>query len=426
MSEASTSSSNSRPTSARRARLASAAWTAILLAGTSCAPDNSLDDRIQEEAEDYQDALSAAQKQPRYERIRDALRKRGVTNDGYLFAGIANAETGLVMCWSEATWACKGPVSPDCGGGPVIAGSGDGPCSLKEGGLGLFQFDAGTFNQTLAAYGSDVLTVEGQMGHAVDYVVEMVKSSVYTTNAETDAKALAWINAFDPKSAVLRDQWIKTVVRYYNGCQPSWSCWSPRYQTYTEGLNLAISEPGGLAFWSAADLAPLEVYWARQADGRYDLRALGPASVASVEYRVDGFEIGSATKTDGSNFPDSYSFTSEENERFFEVVGFDAANEPIARGIGSIDVTSGTAVYIKQMGAALYEIGLERAPAGAASVEVRADGFLLTDSVSGKSRSTRMAVRSKFSQLGSRTFAIRTFNADGTLRGTLTRSLTLE
>jgi hypothetical protein len=91
-----------------------------------------------------------------------------------------------------------------------------------------------------------------------------------------------------------------------------------------------------------------------------------------------------------------------------------------------MDVTSGTAVYIKQMGAALYEIGLERAPAGAASIEVRADGFLLTDSVSGKSRSTRMAVRSQFNQLGPRTFTIRTFNADGTLRGSLTRKLTLE
>jgi hypothetical protein len=37
-----------------------------------------------------------------------------------------------------------------------------------------------------------------------------------------------------------------------------------------------------------------------------------------------------------------------------------------------------------------------------------------------------MAVRSQFNQLGPRTFTIRTFNADGTLRGSLTRKLTLE
>ena len=107
-------------------------------------------------------------------------------------------------------------------------------------------------------------------------------------------------------------------------------------------------------------------------------------------------------------------------------MGFDDTNQEVARGIGSIDVTGGSAVYIKQMGEALYEIGLERAPAGVASIEVRADGFLLTDSVSGTKRSTRLGVRSKFSQLGPRNFTIRTFNADGTLRGTLTRSLTLE
>ncbi len=414
------------PASLTARRLTVLAWAALLSMAASCAPGSSLDDAPNEQSEDLQESLTAAEKEPRYERIRDALRTRGVKKSGYLFAGIANSETGLVMCWSEATWACKGPVSADCGGGPVIAGSGDGPCSLKEGGLGLFQFDAGTFNQTLAAYGSDVLTIDGQMGHAVDYVVGMVRDSIYTTNAETDAKALAWLDAFDPSDPVLRDQWIKTVVRYYNGCQPNWSCWGPRTQTYTEGLNLAISEPGGLAFWTANDLAPLEVYWARQANGRYELRALAPSNVASVEYRVDGFEIGSATKADGSNFPDSYEFTSEKNGRLFEVIGLDASDTPVARGIGSIDVTSGTAVYIKQMGAALYEIGLERAPAGAASIEVRADGFLLTDSVSGKSRSTRLAVRSTFSQLGQRTFTVRSFNADGSLRGTLTRKLTLE
>ena len=27
----------------------------------------------------------------------------------------------------------------------------------------------------------------------------------------------------DINNATLRDQWIKTVLRYYNGCQPTWS-----------------------------------------------------------------------------------------------------------------------------------------------------------------------------------------------------------
>jgi len=216
-----------------------------------CAPSEPDDDPEGATDRDDADALSAAQKQPRYERIRAAAREDGIPQNGYLLAGIANDETGLAMCWSEATWACQGPGSPDCGGGPVIAGSADGPCSDQQGGLGMFQFDAGTYGQTLAAYGNDVLTVEGQIRSAVDYVVHMVKVSDYTTNAETDEKALAWLNAFDPNNPTLRDQWIKTVVRYYNGCQPGWGCWSSRYQTYSDGLALAIQEPGGLAFWAA-------------------------------------------------------------------------------------------------------------------------------------------------------------------------------
>ncbi len=223
------------------------AITLATLAG--CAPFDSED--AYEDARDIQADLTSAQKQPRYEKIREAARANGIPRNGFLFAGIANDETGLAMCWSEATWACKGPGSPDCGGGPIIAGSADGPCSIQQGGLGMFQFDAGTYNQTLAMYGNAVLTVDGQISSAVDYVVNMVKNSVYTTNAETDAKALAWINNFDANNPALRDQWIKTVVRYYNGCQPSWSCWGPRYQTYSDGLALAIDEPGGLGFWAS-------------------------------------------------------------------------------------------------------------------------------------------------------------------------------
>ncbi|HET9992049.1 MAG TPA: hypothetical protein VFQ65_26145, partial [Kofleriaceae bacterium] len=188
-------------------------------------------------------------KPPRYAAIRAAASARGMRN-AFLLAGIANDETGLAQCWSEAQWACQGPASPDCGGGPVIAGSADGPCSDHQGGLGMFQFDAGTYADTLNRYGNAVLTVDGQIGSAIDYATNMVKISAYTTNAETDAKARAWLDNFDPNNAQLRDQWISTVVRYYNGCQPGWSCWSARYQTYSDGYNAAINEPGGIGFWN--------------------------------------------------------------------------------------------------------------------------------------------------------------------------------
>ena len=228
-------------------------WPVALLVISGCVvgADGDPPDDSDDSPEAGATQLSLSTKRPRYVQIREAARARGVTN-AFLLAGIANDETGLAMCWSEATWACQGPASPDCGGGPIIAGSGDGPCSAQQGGLGMFQFDAGTYQQTLQQYGSDVLTNAGQTSDAIDFVVSMVRASAYTTDAETEPKARAWINRFDPGNAGLRDQWIKTVVRYYNGCQPGWSCWNARYQTYSDGYNLAISEPGGLGFWAQA------------------------------------------------------------------------------------------------------------------------------------------------------------------------------
>jgi hypothetical protein len=196
--------------------------------------------------------VSQATRIARYKLIKAGAAAKGIPSRGYLLAGIAYHESaGLAQCQSELTWACKGPASSDCNGGPIMAGAGDGACSLQQGGLGIFQFDAGTYSQTIAAYGKDVLTVEGATKHAVDFIVNMVRKSVYTTNAETNAKALAWINNFDPNNKTLRDQWIKTVLRYYNGCQPGWSCWNERYPQYNAGLSTVINDTG-LAWWAPA------------------------------------------------------------------------------------------------------------------------------------------------------------------------------
>ncbi|MFN7698318.1 MAG: hypothetical protein ACK5U8_10500, partial [Deltaproteobacteria bacterium] len=72
-----------------------------------------------------------------------------------------------------------------------------------------------------------------------------------------------------------------------------------------------------------------------------------------------------------------------------------------------------------------YEIGLERAPAGVTAIEVRADGFLLTDEISGATRSSRLEVRSRCMRLGNRSFEITTYAASGAARGTLRRALEL-
>jgi hypothetical protein len=50
---------------------------------------------------------------------------------------------------------------------------------------------------------------------------------------------------------------------------------------------------------------------------------------------------------------------------------------------------------------------------------------LLTDSVSDNTRASRGAVRFPLLQLGTRTFVLTTFNADGTRRGSFTRAIPL-
>ncbi len=190
--------------------------------------------------------------------IRDAAAARGIDRTAYLLAGIAQAETGLAHCWSEAQWACQGPASPDCGGGPVIAGAGDGPCANLQGGLGMFQFDGGTHQQTLARDGEGILTVAGNVDRAITFVVDMVRRSAYTRGAGDNELALRWIANFDPNDAGLRDAWIRTVTHYYNGCRPDFGCWNQRYAHYSDSLQHVVDETG-YDFWVAGPRDALPV-----------------------------------------------------------------------------------------------------------------------------------------------------------------------
>lgn len=374
--------------------------------------------------------LTRSQRRERAAQIRDASADNGIRT-GWLLAGVADAETQMSHCWRELTWACQGPYSADCDG-PVVAGAGDGPCAIRQGGLGMFQFDAGTFDDTLRREGNRVLSIAGNVAAAVDFVVNMVIGSRYIAGVSNRAQALDWLNGVTPDNSRFTP-WVQTVTHYYNGCLPSYSCYGQRFRHYRDNALGVWNEMGGAAFWNDAETEPalpsfpaIEVYWARQADGRYELRALTPADVERVVYVVDGYVIGDATRLDGDNFPTAYAFGVDRNERRFEVRGYDADNRQVGLGVGLLDVTSGTGVFIKQMGAGLYEIGLERAPADVAAIEVVVDGrFTLTDSMTRATRSTRSAVRSRFGTLGERTFAITTFDATGAARGTLRRTFTL-
>lgn len=171
--------------------------------------------------------------------------------------------------------------------------------------------------------------------------------------------------------------------------------------------------------------APTEamaVDWARRSDGTYDFRAEAPGSISRVVYAIDGYVIGRANRAEGDDFHIHYDFNFHTDERLVEVTGYDAADRPVGLGLGLIDVTGDVAVFIRQRGPGLYEIGLERPSDEVAAIEVRADGALLRDEVSGSSWSTRHAVRARFETPAELRFEIDTYHADGSHRGTLRRA----
>jgi hypothetical protein len=213
--------------------------TLILCLLVGCAADT--------ESTDSTSDLSADQRLARETIIRDTAAQHGLRN-GMLLAGLAEAEVHLAHCWSEATWACQGPWSADCGG-PVVAGSGDGACSLRRGGLGMFQFDRGTHDDTIAGHGAKILNVAGSVEEAVTFIVNMAINSAYTPTSVVDrASALAWLDQVRIDGPTY-DTWIKTVVHYYNGCVPGQcSVYEQRRQKYDAAMRLVQAERGA-EFW---------------------------------------------------------------------------------------------------------------------------------------------------------------------------------
>lgn len=193
-------------------------------------------------------ALSRSARQARAATIRDVAASRGLTN-GVLLAGIAEVETGMAHCWSEATWACQGPHSSSCNG-PVIAGAADGPCSAQQGGLGMFQFDAGTHSQTLARDGAAILQLDGNIARAVEFVARIVREEVPGLRSAADA--IAWMNGIRVVAGDARfEQWIGILACRYNGrCNSSTQ--AAKYRNATLG---ALGEFGA-NFWSVTPPTP--------------------------------------------------------------------------------------------------------------------------------------------------------------------------
>ncbi len=119
-------------------------------------------------------------------------------------------------------------------------------------------------------------------------------------------------------------------------------------------------------------------------------------------------------------------FSAAQEGLAWEVVGY-SGGRAVSSSYGLMDALSGGAgVFARQVGARTFELGVDRPPAAVASFSVTADGYPLTDSVTGQTRVSADALRYTFQNPGARTLAISSYNNDGTLRGTLRRTLVVE
>jgi hypothetical protein len=124
-----------------------------------------------------------------------------------------------------------------------------------QGGLGMFQFDAGTYAETLALYGDSILTIEGNTAQAVSYVADRVQ--MHIAGVDGWLSAMTWLNdipmdASDPKM----DAYASFIVCRYNGCcTPTSSTCQMRAAGYRDNAIKAFNEMGA-EFWRTDNRCP--------------------------------------------------------------------------------------------------------------------------------------------------------------------------
>jgi hypothetical protein len=226
----------------------------LSVSAIGCIGSTDSQDSSDEEVSSFDDALTNTQKRAVSDHIKKVAAKSGVTNP-VLFAGVPNHESGLVQCWKDATWACQGPHSNYCGG-PVIAGSGDGPCSQKQGGLGMYQLDSGTYSQTLASYGSDVVEIDPQIDAGVDIIISKVWHCPNTPHFDNQKEVVTWLNAAKPGTAKY-ETFLTAMAWCYNGSPPGSSRHETMRANYRAGVQKLV-DAFGHDYWfaPAAPAAP--------------------------------------------------------------------------------------------------------------------------------------------------------------------------
>ncbi len=224
--------------------------------------DWTVDEEISSDANDPLWALSHQQKIDRANAIKSVHATDSVINNPVLFAGIAQAETGMAHCYHEYSGVkCQGYYSSSaCGGGPILAGGYDGSCS--QGGLGMFQFDNGTQWQTRNFWlytgmwptnqprHHDVADLYGNIRASIDFILWKAWYSNYTPYFSNRQAMYDWINSIRPIAGDPDfEHWLGFLAYNYNGQSLYSQGW---YNTKTKYRNATISlynDLGGYNFW---------------------------------------------------------------------------------------------------------------------------------------------------------------------------------
>lgn len=228
-----------------------------------------------------QEALSTAVLQARSDVIKARAAMLGITNP-LVIAGIAYHETRMAQCANEFSGSCGNVgASSDCPAavGGILAGSGDGICASKQGGLGMFQLDAGTYSDTLNKY-PNVGTISGNADAAINFIIDRFGFHCSVTPVFANkAAAIAWINSAKPGTAAY-DTFMKADVSCYNGCQPGTTC--PGGIAYTQ---LVANYKSDTEYLRSKFSAITDDYWYSPVASNHTYTLSGVTRTVTINYK---------------------------------------------------------------------------------------------------------------------------------------------
>ncbi len=157
------------------------------------------------------------------------------------------------------------------------------------------------------------------------------------------------------------------------------------------------------------------LHWERLADGSYKFVADAPASVDSLVYSVDGWEIGTGAPP---SYEIRYRFESEVAARKVEARAL-AGSEVVATSVGMLDVSASTAFHAMPQRDGSYTLSAAHGPSGYASTSLAVEG----DDVA---YAGERQVDWTFVHSGLTRVVLRLLRSDGTLLSQLERSLVVD